>query len=62
MNYVKMGRQGFFNFHIKGRVLRHLAGFYRKKGFDLKKGGTVNFKTMSESLFVWSKKYIGENS
>ena len=29
---------------------------------DLKKGGTVNFKTMSESLFVWSKKYIGENS
>ena len=27
----------------------------------LKTGGTVDFKLMSETLFVWSKKWIAEN-
>lgn len=30
--------------------------------FDLKKGGTVEFTPMSERLFIWSKKWISENS
>lgn len=30
--------------------------------FDLKKGGTVDFTPMSETLFIWSKKWISENS
>ncbi len=29
---------------------------------NLKKGGTVDFSLMSETLFVWSKKWIAENS
>ena len=29
---------------------------------NLKNGGTVNFKLMSEALFDWSKKWITENS
>ena len=29
---------------------------------DLKNGGTVDFNLMSEKLFVWSKKWIVENS
>ena len=29
---------------------------------SLKKGGTVNFTPMSETLFAWSKKWIAENS
>ena len=29
---------------------------------NLKNGGTVDFKSMSEALFAWSKKWISENS
>ena len=29
---------------------------------SLKKGGTVDFTSMSETLFAWSKKWISENS
>ena len=29
---------------------------------SLKKGGTVDFTPMSETLFDWSKKWISENS
>ncbi len=29
---------------------------------NLKNGGTVDFKLMSETLFAWSKKWISENS
>ena len=29
---------------------------------NLKNGGTVDFKLMSETLFTWSKKWISENS
>ena len=28
----------------------------------LKKGGSVDFLTMSETLFAWSKKWVSENS
>ena len=33
-----------------------------KTFLDLKNGGTVDFNLMSETLFVWSKKWISENS
>jgi hypothetical protein len=29
---------------------------------NLKQGGTVDFRLMSETLFAWSKKWISENS
>ena len=29
---------------------------------SLKKGGTVDFIPMSDTLFVWTKKWISENS
>ena len=29
---------------------------------NLKNGGTVDFNSMSETLFTWSKKWISENS
>ena len=29
---------------------------------SLKKGGTIDFIPMSETLFAWSKKWIAENS
>jgi len=43
-------------------VATHNEQFIINIFLSLKKGGTVDFTPMSETLFAWSKKWIAENS
>ena len=59
-------------FNQTGKYISHQKDLLQVVSFDervivetflnLKNGGTVDFNLMSETLFVWSKKWISENS
>ena len=59
-------------FKQTGNYIKHLKDLLQVVSFDeqvivetflnLKKGGTVEFNLMSETLFAWSKKLIAEKN